>query len=140
MTSGSLVTATRFFLARIFAVALIFCSGDIGASFSHESLGPAGQRSIAATSAAQTALRQRDPAQFFTINKILGNNSRPSLHLSAANDEPFGKTAFVQPEGQISTKWHEIQVDLAEKEPILKECFTDRENARPQRPTLSRSS
>ena len=82
---------------------------DIGASFSHESLADhknAGMsiRSIAATSGGTNSAPARDPAQFFTINKILGNNSRPtSLQLSAANDEPFGKTAFVQPEGQIST-------------------------------------
>jgi predicted transglutaminase-like cysteine proteinase len=133
MSTGcfSLGSTTRFLLARVFAVASIISVGDIGAGLSDESLANEGlartqQRSIAAAGSARAALHPSRTAQFFTINEILDKGDRPAaLLMPIPNDEPFGMTAFVQPEGQLATKWHEIQVDLAEEEPILKECVAD---------------
>ena len=94
--------------------------GDIGAGLSDESLADEGlartqQRSIAGAGSARTALHPGGPAWFFTINEILDKSDRPAaLPMPVPNDEPFGMTAFVQPEGPLATKWHEIQVDLAE--------------------------
>src|SRR5262249_46178956 len=67
----------------------------------------------------------RGPAQFITINEVLGNSSARPLRMAIPNDEPFGMAAFVQPEGQLSTRWHQIEVDLAKEEPILQECIAD---------------
>jgi len=127
----SLGSTSRFLLVRFFAVASIIGVGDIGAGFSDESLADKSlartqQRSIVAAGSARTALNPGGTARFFTINEILDKSDRPAaLPVPVPNDEPFGMTAFVQPEGQLATKWHEIQVDLAEEEPILKECVAD---------------
>jgi predicted transglutaminase-like cysteine proteinase len=133
MSTGffSLSSTTRFLFVRFFAVASIISAGDIGAGLSNESVAdegfaPAQQRKIAAAGHARTALHPGGSARFFTINEILDKSDRPAaLPVPVPNDEPFGMTAFVQPEGQLATKWHEIQVDLAEEEPILKECVAD---------------
>jgi predicted transglutaminase-like cysteine proteinase len=127
----SLGSTTRFLFVRFFAVASIISVGDIGAglsneSFADEGFAPAQQRKIAAAGHARTALHPGGSARFFTINEILDKSDRPAaLPMPAANDEPFGMTAFVEPEGLLAAKWHEIQVDLAEEEPILKECVAD---------------
>ena len=127
----SLGSTSRFLLVRFFAVASIIGVGDIGAGFSDESLADKSlartqQRSIVAAGSARTALNPGGTARFFTINEILDKSDRPAaLPMPVPNDEPFGMMAFVQPEGPLATKWHEIQVDLAEEEPILKECVAD---------------
>lgn len=103
MSRGS--STTRFLLARIFPVASIISEGDIGAGLSDESLADEGlartqQRSIAGAGSARTALHPGGPAWFFTINEILDKSDRPAaLPMPVPNDEPFGMTAFVQPEG-----------------------------------------
>ena len=133
MSTGcfSLGSTTRFRLVRFFAVASIISMGDIAAGLSDESLADKSlartqQRSIVAAGSARTALNPGGTARFFTINEILDKSDRPAaLPVPVPNDEPFGMTAFVQPEGQLATKSHEIQVDLAEEEPILKECVAD---------------
>ena len=127
----SLGSTSRFLLVRFFAVASIIGVGDIGAGFSDEgladkSLARTQQRSIVAAGGARTALNPGGTARFFTINEILDKSDRPAAPpMPDPNDEPFGMMAFVQPEGPLATKWHEIQVDLAEEEPILKECVAD---------------
>jgi predicted transglutaminase-like cysteine proteinase len=126
----SLGSTNRFLLVRFLAVASIISVGNIGASLSDESLAEEDfartqQRSIVAAGSARTAINPGGPARFFTINEILDKSDRPVALLPVPNDEPFGMTAFVQPEGPLATKWHEIQIDLAEEEPILKECVAD---------------
>jgi predicted transglutaminase-like cysteine proteinase len=123
----SLGIATRSVFARFFATAATLGLADIATSFSEESFVRAEQHSSVAATKARTASELRGPAQFFTINEILGNSSIRALRMPIPNDEPFGMAAFVQPEGQLSKKWHEIEVDLAKEEPILKECIADEE-------------
>jgi predicted transglutaminase-like cysteine proteinase len=69
----------------------------------------------------------RGPAQFFTINEIIGNSNGDthSIHVSTDNDEPFGMTAFVLPEGVLWTKWREVQADTDQEMPALQKCVAD---------------
>jgi predicted transglutaminase-like cysteine proteinase len=65
----------------------------------------------------------RGPAKFFTINEIVGNAR--SIRLPIEYDEPFGLTAFVQPEGLLWTQWRKVEAATGQEMPILRKCIAD---------------
>jgi predicted transglutaminase-like cysteine proteinase len=68
----------------------------------------------------------RGPAQFFTINEILGNvGPRPAraFHLPLADNEPFGLTAFVQPEGLLWSRWRTLAAGMTREAAIVSRCI-----------------
>jgi predicted transglutaminase-like cysteine proteinase len=74
----------------------------------------------------------RGPAQYFTINEVLGLPGRPSaLRLPLADDEPFSLTAFVQPEGVLWDKWRKLIAEMDSEKPVLARCAADGKQCTP---------
>ena len=108
--------AARRLLSLLFFAAAMAASGNIGRS--EERTPQPDKRTIVSAPAG--------PAQYFTINEILGLPGRPSvLRLPVADDEPFGLTAFVQPEGVLWDKWRKLVAEIDLEKPVLARCIAD---------------
>jgi len=73
----------------------------------------------------------RAPAQYFTVNEVMGNRGAVATFFSIRSDEPFGLAAFVLPEGLLWSKWRKIEVDIGSEEPILTRCLEDQRQCTP---------
>ena len=104
---------------------------DIGVSHAAEDLTRAQQRTVLSDSKARAVFHPRGLAQFFTINDILANAGTARASRLSIDDEPFGLTAFVHPEGLLWTKWRRIESDTALDDPVLQTCLGDPQRCTP---------
>jgi predicted transglutaminase-like cysteine proteinase len=112
----SFPAAPRRLLSLFFFAAAMAASGNIGRS--EERAPQSDKRTIVSF--------PRGPAQYFTINEVLGLVGRPSaLRLPLADDEPFGLTAFVQPEGMLWEKWRKLVAEMDLEKAALARCIAD---------------